>query len=227
MKKIMFNDRFGLTDAVLSRQKTMTRRVINGNFDDIKAYSANGNWHFIADTKDGDSIELKPYYQIGDEVAIAQRYSEIPIAHFLKDLPEEKHWIQEQLVKQSKGYSNKMFVCAKLMPHCIRITDIKVERLADISDEDCEREGVIPITWRQWLEQDWGDTSPQKYIDHHLWTLPKFYDGLLDSWADSNPDEYMASSAKAAFAVLIFKLMSKKLWFENPWVFAYSFKLIK
>ena len=28
MKKIMFNDRFGLTDAVLDGKKTMTRRLV-------------------------------------------------------------------------------------------------------------------------------------------------------------------------------------------------------
>ena len=32
---------------------------------------------------------------------------------------------------------------------------------------------------------------------------------------------------KAAFAVLIFKMMGKKLWYDNPWVFAYTFELIK
>ena len=30
MKKIMFNDRYGLTEAVLSGRKTMTRRVAIG-----------------------------------------------------------------------------------------------------------------------------------------------------------------------------------------------------
>lgn len=37
------------------------------------------------------------------------------------------------------GWDNKMFVRAEHMPHRIRITDIRVERLQDISDEDCLR----------------------------------------------------------------------------------------
>ena len=36
-----------------------------------------------------------------------------------------------------------MFVRADLMPHRIRITDIKVERLQEISDEDCLSEGLV------------------------------------------------------------------------------------
>lgn len=30
-KKIMFNDKYGLTQAVLSGRKTMTRRIVKGN----------------------------------------------------------------------------------------------------------------------------------------------------------------------------------------------------
>lgn len=37
MKKIMFNDKYGLTDAVLDGQKTMTRRIIQD--DVVKRYS--------------------------------------------------------------------------------------------------------------------------------------------------------------------------------------------
>jgi hypothetical protein len=32
MKKIMFNDRYGLTEAVLSGRKTQTRRIVPRNF---------------------------------------------------------------------------------------------------------------------------------------------------------------------------------------------------
>lgn len=40
------------------------------------------------------------------------------------------------------SWSNKMFVKAELMPHQIRITGIKCERLYDISEADCLREGI-------------------------------------------------------------------------------------
>ncbi len=35
MKKIMFNDRFLLTNAVIEGTKTMARRFINGNYSSI------------------------------------------------------------------------------------------------------------------------------------------------------------------------------------------------
>lgn len=33
------------------------------------------------------------------------------------------------------------------MPHQIRITGIRCERLQDISDEDCMKEGVVDVTY--------------------------------------------------------------------------------
>ena len=43
MKKIMFNDKYCLTEAVLAGQKTMTRRVLRegtplGNWEEIAKY---------------------------------------------------------------------------------------------------------------------------------------------------------------------------------------------
>lgn len=111
--------------------------------------------------------------------------------------------------------------------HKIEITDIKVERLQDINVEDCEEEGIIPVTWRQYHKQDWDDLSPQRYTDHDVWTLPIFKEGILDPWAESHPDEFMADEPKTAFYVLIRKMMGVKKWESNPYVFAYSFKLIK
>lgn len=199
----MFNDRYGLTDAVLSGRKTMTRRIIKGDFEDIKAYHANGGWHFIADTSDGDSVEVKPAYEVGDVVAVSQRYSDIPMEHLTADVDEPfKKYLQKQIIKQSAGYKNKMFVLAKLMPYRIRITNIKMERLQDISDEDCLREGVILAPFR--------DFPKMMYLP---------YDGCKD--------EEVKYYAKSAFAHLIDKVSGKGTWNLNPWVFVYEFELIK
>ncbi|MCR4916267.1 MAG: hypothetical protein K6A96_10990 [Prevotella sp.] len=232
MKKIMFNDRYGLTDAVLKRQKTMTRRIIKGDFENIKAYHANGDWHFIADTKDGDSIELKPAYEIGEQVAIAQNYKRAGWQPTVLQYQEKRKngkvvWRGDMEFQKTAGWTNKMFVLPDLMPHRLVITGIAVERLQDISDADCRREGIIPITWRQYHRQALDDLSPQRYTDHHVYTLEKFREGISDPWADSDPDEYLAETPQIAFAVLISKMMSRKVWEQNPYVFVYTFALLK
>lgn len=222
MKKIMFNDRYGLTQAVLDEKKTMTRRIIKGDFEDIKVYNVYGDWFFIAETKDGDSVEIKPAYQIGEEVAVAQSYRTLIESGYLAD-EREDGWVNEKYIV-SAGFRNKMFVRADLMPHRIRITDIKVEKLQDISIGDCLREGIIYVNWRQYLKQDIDDYSPQPYKDHELWTLPIFEESFLDSWAEQKQGEFAAKSADTAFAVLIDRISGRGTWQRNPWVFVYGFR---
>ena len=225
MKKIMFNDKYGLTTAVIEKRKTMTRRIAtelnHPNISDISGLVIDdkGKAKLVITYSTGEKGLIYPHFQIGDIIAVAQPYKDIP--GYLGIAWENFH------PESTAGWNNKMFVKAKIMPFRIRITNIKVERLQDISEEDCQREGIVPITWRQWLEQDINDLSPQKYKDWDVWTLPKFIDGLSDPWKESDPDEYIAKEPRTAFAILISKLMGKKVWESNPWVFAYEFELMK
>ncbi len=204
MKKIMFNDRYGLMQAVLEEKKKTTRRIIKGNFEDIKAYHANGGWHFIADTSDGDSVEVKPGYEEGEIVAIAQAYQTLR----WPALPG----IDWKAITHSKGWSNKMFVKAEYMPYRIRITNIKLERLQDISEEDAMREGVFKYD-KPPLHHEMDMFAPwPPYVKPYKW--------------DSDNLIYRCS-ARYAFAYLIDKVSGTGTWKSNPWVFAYTFKLVR
>lgn len=192
----MFNDKYGLTQAVLVGRKTQTRRI---------AYMPNG---FI--TFDDKDFQLKKldngqalltlcnnefktaHYKIGEEVAIAQRYADLAYdGEFFRLLGK---------VLFEKGCNNKMFVRADLMPHRIRITNIRIERLQDISDEDCMKEGI-------WSDENVG-----------LEGTTYWYHGLANS---------SFRTAKEAYASLIDKISGKGTWESNPWVFVYDFELIK
>lgn len=218
MKKIMFNDRFGLTDDVLAGHKTMTRRLI-GQCDRVEPYFGKDGYCLCNIFNEDIYVgTVKSRYHIGEEVAVAQSY---------KELAKIDDYYNCEQAKRQAGWSNKMFVRANLMQYHIKIKDIKVERLCAINDEDCRKEGIVPFTWRQWLKQDIGDFGPQRYKDWSVWTLPKFLDSLSYHTDESDPDEYMATSPRAAFAVLILKLMGTKTWERNPYVFAYEFELVK
>jgi len=216
MKKIMFNDRYGLTQAVLEGKKTMTRCIIKGNFEDVKAYHANGGWHFIADTDEGDSVELKPQYEIVERVAIAQPYKNDDVltynAYNEDGTAREDGLQRHKEMLGSKGYRNKMFVKAEYMPHRIRITNIKVERLQDISEEDAMREGVFkydkpPLHHEADMFAPWAP-----YVRPYKW--------------DSDNLIYRCTACYA-FAYLFDKISGGGTWQSNPWVFAYEFELIK
>lgn len=231
MDKFMFNERFGLQQAVFDRLKTDTRRIEKclsvlptefGEGEYVVPHLENGKF-IVRKYWQGallDTYTIVPKFKVGDVVAIAQRYKELGYTGFIV---EKGKPVQ---VEKSKGWSNKMFVKAELMQRHVEITNVRLQRLQDISEEDCRKEGIIPVTWRQYHKQDWNDLSPQRYTDHNVWTLPKFREGIEDPWAESDPDEYMAETAKVAFAVLIFKLMGRKVWDSNPWVLVYSFKLL-
>lgn len=109
-------------------------------------------------------------------------------------------------MKYHKGWDNKMFVLADLMPHQIRITNVRVERMQDISDEDCIREGICE-----------GDSGVSVWVSGDEYVYPCYqYD-----------DSDMFTSPREAFAALIDKISGKGTWQSNPWVFVYEFELIK
>lgn len=138
----MFSDAFCLTRAVLNGSKTMTRRVLRDNVP-------LGNLE--------ETAKHLPY-KVGEIVAIAQSYKEVyPNADF--------EMVGDGFMKESAGWTNKMFVKADLMPHHIRITDVKVERLRDISEEDALREGILKLASGYYYLPnggDWAFSTPRR-----------------------------------------------------------------
>lgn len=195
MKKIMFNDKYCLTQAVLEGRKTQTRRIADtaGRLRDITVRQAleevNKGRACLFD--EGRPLALSAY-KLGETIAIAQKYADLAYdGEFFRLLGK---------VIFEKGCQNKMFVKADFMPHRIRITNIRVERLQDISEEDCIAEGV-------WRDDNVG-----------LEGTTYWYHGLANS---------SFRTAKEAYASLIDKISGKGTWESNPWVFVYDFELVK
>lgn len=130
MKKIMFNDKYLLTQEVLKGRKTQTRRILLP--------------HTVRELRNGNDyqgvIRLYSKYKVGDVVAVAQRYKDIAL-----DVPVE---LAAELIKQP-GWTNKMFTKADVLTHHIRITKIRIERLQDINPMDCLAEGICPSDQRE------------------------------------------------------------------------------
>lgn len=141
MQKIMFNDRFGLTQAVLDGRKTQTRRVISpqpvltGHSGFEWKGKLYGEGISEEETCRNFFNRIKTHYKVGEIIAVAQRYSDCGSASF-DEWEKQADWFQ-------KGFANKMFVKPELMPHQVKITNVRLERLQDISDEDCIKEGII------------------------------------------------------------------------------------
>ena len=215
MKKISFNDKFGLTQAVLDGRNTMTRRIIKCPRTFKGEWVAGFNIHrchsdkkivgypcmYDADEREFDSGEIIPRYKVGEVVAIAQSYETIfHVGNCPNDFFVDSSTINKKYC--GAGFKNKMFVRADLMIHHIRITDIKIERLQDISDEDCLKEGIY---------EDSGDDEFPPSIFYE-------FEGNKDNGFDT---------PREAFAALIDKVSGKGTWESNPYVWAYEFELMK
>lgn len=203
MQKIMFNKPYGLQHAVECGYKTMTRRPVGKRMteDDIRAY-----------LKGYTELANKcAQYKIGEVVAVAQSYKDAGIdPHFLMFQPiKGSTYFAEMEIEAmfTGGWNNKMFVRADLMPLKIQITDIKMERLQDISDEDCLKEGIcVSNTFTKYGIRNGYSPQCTKDPKEKKW------------WFDS---------PRKAFATLIDKLSGRGTWNRNDWQFAYTFKLVK
>lgn len=211
----MFNDKFGLTQAVLDGRKTMTRRIIKCPRTFRGEWVAGFNIHrrhsdkkivdwpcmYDADEREFDMGEILPKYKLGEVVAIAQSYKDVDRFHRKGKNADYLEYLDSILpeLKLYPGWGNKMFVKADLMPHHIKITGIKVERLQDISDEDCLKEGIIHVS---------------TILGQKIYHTPHVNGSYLST-----------NVAQEAFAYLIDKVSGKGTWEENPFVWVYEFKL--
>ena len=201
MKKIMFSDKFLLTKAVLDGRKTQTRRIYKTPKNAYGGLEVEGN-NIISFNANGKEIVTDSKYKLGEVVALAQSYKKCD--GFTKDGIPRWDEIAISVGAVSAGWDNKMFVRAELMPHQIRITDVRVERLQDISDEDCIKEGII---------KKWHAPACKNYY---------YVPGIeVKSVKDVH------DTPQEAFANLINKVSKKDIWEENPYVFVYDFELVK
>ena len=209
----MFNDHFGLTQAVLEGRKTQTRRnftlalhkkeVVGGGLIEVsptKVYFEEGKWKFVYDDYAFILPQINyPKYKIGEVVAVAQSYRD---CGGLNEAGVPRWDVISQTVGSTNaGWDNKMFVKPELMRHQIRITSVRIQRLQDISDEDCLKEGL-----------EWDGTASQYYINYKKETGRK---------------TFLGETSRKAFANLIDKVIGKGTWDANPYVWVYDFELVK
>lgn len=231
MKKIMFSDKLGLTQAVLEGRKTQTRRIITpqptykdncgicwkGYAYGLKHIDFNepfGSYmNFVSGTEYDKSCRR---YRKGEVVAVAQNYCAIAdelenldnatcAEHYEKNVEKASEYSS---LMEHPGFYNKMFVAADMMIHTILITDVRVEKLQDIQEEDCLKEGIT----------DKGAGGKLRY---------SFVENVKQTTGDIIAFSNNFATAKEAFAHLINRVSRKDVWKENPYVFVYDFELVK
>ena len=198
----MFNDKYLLTQTVLRGEKTQTRRIVKdgtplGNFEETMKYAP---------------------YKVGEVVAVAQSYK-IMYAEMIDDFAKHNyHLLREESAENFKkhyentaGWDNKMFVKAELMPHKIKITNVRIERLQDISDEDCLCEGLK----FRYMNMGFGNAM----------TREDYYYKYINGYGDVL--DYGTRYPKETFSILIDRIAGGGTWESNPYVWVYDFELVE
>ena len=203
-----------MVKAILEGRKTQTRRVLNPQPEELIDLTGIDDYEIgnvLEDKSSGDfEIRLPNYEWLAD---IRNPYGQ----------PGDLLWVRETWAMYLDGFiaksTNTFFKGVKWKPSIhmkkvyaqiwLEITDIRVERLQDISYQDAKAEGIEPIG-----ENCEGATLFRNY---------------------ENPPDYIAEgelSSRLSFRSLWDSINSKPgnrkpvTWNANPWVWVVSFKVL-
>lgn len=220
MQKIMFNDAVSLTEATLQGRKTNTRRdeLTIEEQEKLSGYERVGakpviiDNHIVVLNDFGNVVfKKKTRYKVGEIVAVAQSYEDA--GYKRGTYRDEDKYIpifmanEDPISVATSGWSNKMYVKPEYMPERIRIKGIRFERLQDISDEDCLKEGI-------------RKSATDNVIGYPFGVRFNYYFG-----EDKMGCRY--ALPREAFASLIDKVSGKGTWERNPYVVVYDYELVK
>ena len=185
--------------ATIEGRKTQTRRIITPQPDDTIQLSDELVCAHLG-------IEIKPKYKVGDTVYLKEPY--LPpnndrgcvYRYGMDKLKFEANF------KKAK-WKNKLFMPEFAARYFIEITGVRAEKLQDISDEDCIKEGIEICKYdgRHYVNDIWGKSK---------------LDGVWEK------TRILYDTPQEAYAALINEINGKGTWQSNPFVWVYDYKLI-
>jgi hypothetical protein len=209
MKGICFKE--PLFHATIEGRKTQTRRIMTPQPQGCFVPTEKGY-------QDGHYINFNPRYNVGDVVYLKEPYALIPkapdsafisTAQMVGSTCVFHKWNPDDLFSlkwdawdiDEKGFwRNKLFMPAEAARYFIHITAVRAERLQEISDEDCMKEGIeyIPV-----IVSDCGE-----YPSYGIKSIGIQYE-----------------TPREAYAALIDKINGRGTWRSNPRVWVYDYEL--
>ena len=145
MKPILFNTE--MVRAILDGRKSYTRRLVKPQPDEKHTYPLGfvtdstekkevGCFGFGVDEYGGSIQYAKPPYQPGDTLYVRETFIQAA-AHTFWYKADDKAWMSKDLRWKPSIHMPKE--AARIW---LKVTDVRVERLQDITVDGCHREGI-------------------------------------------------------------------------------------
>jgi len=148
-KPIIFSTE--IVQAILDNRKTMTRRVIKKDVSNRFDIDVDGSVVAYIDQATGDSynlIDIAPY-QVGDTLWVREAFCEIPYKyeHILIEnghitVPKIAYKVDSK-IDYTGIWKPPIHMPKGLARIWLKITNVRIERLRDITFDDCISEGML------------------------------------------------------------------------------------
>jgi hypothetical protein len=189
-----------MVQAILEGRKTMTRRVVNEK-------TPLGNWE--------ETVKHCRYGKPEDVLWVREtwkpKYVKGGLDGFRLQYPQVYPWFYSADGESENGYGSwkpSIHMPKEACRIFLKVTDVRVERLHDISEEDALSEGV-----------------KRDEILHHI----RYKDYYSDAKGYGHPeyDFPTVPTATESFISLWMKINGEESWGVNPWVWVVSFERIE
>lgn len=202
MKSILFKPH--LVAQIFAGNKTHTRRVIKTKLGwKLKEYKGcDGIYHnFENEISLSVQTSIKPKYSVGETIYVKEKL----IRNCCGGISfEDGDPIGVTDWAWKRDVLSPLFMPEKHARLFMRVTDVRVERLQDISEEDAVKEGVEYET-----------------VVAGVGCVP------VKSYKNYLTGKYEFSTARESFFTLIASIHGQELLEGNPWVFVYEFERVE
>ena len=221
-KPIIFSGE--MVRAILEDRKTQTRRVIKPQpFIYEKSHLASQS-ELIRDWvrkypcpygKPGDRLWVRETWEIHQLDGIMPGSKEYPNICYKADMSTRLLIADKvlDLCKEKFSWRSPIFMPRWASRIMLEVVNVRVERLQDISEEDCIAEGIRP------------------FLRSGLFQMKTMYEvpGLVGTYADGQTDVRVCHSAVDGYSELWDSINAKRgyPWSINPWVWVPEFKRIE
>lgn len=134
--------------AILSGQKTQTRRIVKCDFQEIAGRDDGTLWPWREDCEHAEDYWYPcPHGNVGDRIWVRETFAKglstkSTLAYRATHKPEDLEDGFWETIKWTPSIHMPRWASRILL----EITSVRVERLNDISEEDAQAEGVLPST---------------------------------------------------------------------------------